>query len=123
MKCRDCRFLSETKIFVDGDYPAVRCTLGEFDKDSKSGAEVWYSYGQSQINRGPIKRHGDSCTKGEPKVNKTEPEGYTGKVILNGNRLTITGRLAEEINIVAAKLNVKPQDLVISAMKEHLGVK
>lgn len=63
MKCRDCRFLSEPKELRPGDYPSVRCTLGLWD----SGVPQWYSYGESQLNRGPVRRLGEKCTMGEPK--------------------------------------------------------
>lgn len=67
MQCRNCRFLSERKVFHEGDYPSVRCTLGLWDKENKEGAEQWYSYGECQLNRGPVRRLGDACTRGEPK--------------------------------------------------------
>jgi hypothetical protein len=66
MKCRDCKLLSEPKVFGEPDnYPSVRCTLGLWDHDNKIGVEQWYSFGESQINRGPIRKHGDMCTKGK----------------------------------------------------------
>ena len=67
MKCRDCKFLSPPQALRKGDYPSVRCTLGLWDNDNKEGAQQWYSYGESQLNRGPIRRHGDTCARGEPK--------------------------------------------------------
>jgi len=67
MKCRECRFLSEPRTFGEGEYPSVRCTLGLWDKDNKAGVKQWYSYGESQLNRGPVRRHGDACTQGEAK--------------------------------------------------------
>lgn len=66
MKCRDCKFLSEPKTFGDR-YPSVRCTLGLWDKENKEGAEQWYSFGESQLNRGPVKRLGVACTQGKVK--------------------------------------------------------
>lgn len=74
MKCRDCKFLSEPKQIGEGDYPSVRCTLGLWDKvvitpGSSFGQSIpqWYSYGESQLNRGPVKRLGAACTRGELK--------------------------------------------------------
>ena len=64
MKCRDCKFLSERTIFKPDDYGSVRCTLGLWDK---GGIPHWYSWGESQLNRGPVKRYGDACTRGEVK--------------------------------------------------------
>jgi len=66
MKCRDCRFLSEPKTFGDR-YPSVRCTLGLWDNDNPTHAEQWYSFGESVLNRGHVRRHGESCTQGAPK--------------------------------------------------------
>jgi hypothetical protein len=31
MKCRDCKFLSDQKVFKEGEYGQVRCTLGLWD--------------------------------------------------------------------------------------------
>ncbi|KKN65511.1 hypothetical protein LCGC14_0481150 [marine sediment metagenome] len=72
MKCRDCKFQSEPKVFTEGGNPQVRCTLGSTDwrrgtPDRVYNAEGWYSYGQSQLNLGPVKRIGATCTRGEPK--------------------------------------------------------
>ena len=67
MECRDCKFLSDPKALRPGDYPGVRCTLGLWDTQNKEGAEQWYSYGESQLNRGPVRRLGKACTRGEPK--------------------------------------------------------
>ncbi|KKM88894.1 hypothetical protein LCGC14_1254010 [marine sediment metagenome] len=67
MKCRDCRLLSPPQELREGDYPSVRCTLGLWDKE---GTEQWYSYGESQLNRGPVRRFGDACTQGRPKAQK-----------------------------------------------------
>lgn len=74
MKCRDCKFLSEPKDSRGGNFSSVRCTLGLWDKvvitpGSSFGQSVpqWYSYGESQLNRGPVKRLGAACTQGEPK--------------------------------------------------------
>ncbi len=61
MQCRNCKFLSEPKTFREGNYPAVRCTLGLWDKN---GIKQWYSYGESQLNRGPVKRLGTNCLQG-----------------------------------------------------------
>lgn len=61
MKCRDCQFLSEPKVIHEGDYPSVRCTLGLWDK---KGVPQWYSFGNSVLNRGPVKRLGAACTQG-----------------------------------------------------------
>jgi hypothetical protein len=67
MKCRDCQFLSEPKEEND-DFPSVRCTLGIWDKNSPNGdIKQWYSYGSSQLNRGPVKVMGDLCKKGKSK--------------------------------------------------------
>jgi hypothetical protein len=66
MKCCDCKFISEPKSFGDR-YPSVRCTLGLWDNDNREHAEQWYSFGNCVLNRGPVKRHGDACTRGEPK--------------------------------------------------------
>ena len=64
MKCCNCKFLSELKDFnTGGRYEVVRCTLGLWDKE---GIEQWYSWGNSLLNRGPVRRHGESCTRGEP---------------------------------------------------------
>ena len=65
MKCRDCKFLSDREEIWPGDYPSVRCTLGLWDNDNKSGVEQWYSFGESKLNRGPVRRHGLYCTRGE----------------------------------------------------------
>ncbi|GAH68686.1 unnamed protein product [marine sediment metagenome] len=65
MKCRDCKFLSDPTDIHQGDYPSVRCTLGLWDKE---GIPQWYSFGESQLNRGPVRRYGEACTRGEPKV-------------------------------------------------------
>lgn len=64
MECRDCKHLSEPKTFREDEYPSVRCTLGLWDED---GREQWYSYGESQLNRGPVRRLGEHCTQGKPK--------------------------------------------------------
>ena len=67
MKCRDCRFLSEPKELREGDYPSVRCTLGQWDPE-EGKYEQWYSYGESQLNRGPVRRYGEKCIGGKPKL-------------------------------------------------------
>jgi len=67
MKCRDCRFLSKPEVIRQGDYPSVRCTLGLWDTQNKEGVPQWYSYGEAQLNRGPVRRLGEACTQGEPK--------------------------------------------------------
>ena len=64
MKCRDCVFLSKPEVIGEGDYPSVRCTLGLWDKN---GIKQWYSFGNSQLNRGPVRRLGEICTQGEYK--------------------------------------------------------
>ena len=64
MKCRDCQLLSAPEVFGERDYPSVRCTLGLWDK----GWEQWHSYGESQLNRGPVRRFGEACTQGRPKT-------------------------------------------------------
>jgi len=69
MKCRDCRYLSEPEIIGTGENPSVRCTLGLWDAQNKAGVPQWYSYGESQLNRGPVRRLGESCRQGEPKAN------------------------------------------------------
>lgn len=65
MKCRDCRFLSEPKTFRVSENPTVHCTLGLWDKE---GTEQWYSWGESQLNRGPVRRLGELCVKGETRA-------------------------------------------------------
>ncbi|KKK75830.1 hypothetical protein LCGC14_2869800 [marine sediment metagenome] len=67
MKCRDCQLLSAPEVFREGEYPSVRCTLGLWDEE---GHEQWYSYGESQLNRGPVRRYGEACTRGRPKDSK-----------------------------------------------------
>jgi hypothetical protein len=69
MKCRDCKFLSEPKVFGDpSNYPSVRCTLGLWDRNSPGGdIERWFSYGETILNRGPARRLGEACTRGESK--------------------------------------------------------
>lgn len=64
MQCRNCTFLSEPKTLRKGDYPSVRCTLGLWDKFHIEGIEQWYSYGETQLNRGPVRRLGAACTQG-----------------------------------------------------------
>lgn len=68
MKCRDCKFLSEPKIIGQGRYPSVCCTLGLWDKENKQGVPQWYSYGESQLNRGPVRRLGEACAQGADKT-------------------------------------------------------
>jgi hypothetical protein len=71
MHCRDCEFLSEPTYLREGDYPSVRCTLGLWDKRSKLEDRLipqWHSYGECRLNRGPVRRFGESCTKGKEKV-------------------------------------------------------
>lgn len=67
MKCRDCKFLSGPGILGQGKYPSVHCTLGLWDKENNQGVSQWYSYGQAVLNRGPVKRLGEECTKGKQK--------------------------------------------------------
>lgn len=64
MKCRDCKFLSEPTVRIEGDYPSVRCKLGQWDKGD---IKQWHSFGETQLNRGPVRRYGEACTLGEPK--------------------------------------------------------
>lgn len=64
MQCRNCEFLSEPTVLREGDYPSVRCTLGLWDK---KGIRQWYSFGESQLNRGPVRRLGAACTQGRAK--------------------------------------------------------
>lgn len=64
MKCRDCQFLSEPGTIGGGEFPSVRCTLGLWDK---KGVPQWYSYGESQLNRGPVRRYGEKCQRGQQK--------------------------------------------------------
>jgi len=64
MKCRDCKFLSTPRTFGEGQYPSVRCTLGLWDKE---GIKHWHSFGESQLNRGPVRRYGEACTQGKYK--------------------------------------------------------
>jgi len=71
MECRNCKFLSEPITFGESEYPSVRCTLGLWDQ---KGHPQWYSYGESQLNRGPVKRLGAACTRGKEKVDR-EPAG------------------------------------------------
>ena len=69
MKCRDCKFLSEPEHFGSSEFPSVRCTLGLWDKDYDNPPDTkqYYSYGSAIRNRGPIKKHGEVCTRGENK--------------------------------------------------------
>jgi hypothetical protein len=62
MKCRDCKFLT-VKERTD-DYSIVRCTLGLWDKGT---IQQWHSFGECQLNRGPVRRFGESCSRGEAK--------------------------------------------------------
>jgi len=62
MECRNCKFLSEPHTFGDR-YPSVRCTLGLWDKNTKQ----WYAFGETILNRGPVKRLGAECIRGEYK--------------------------------------------------------
>jgi hypothetical protein len=65
MKCRDCTFLSDRTFFgSDKEYGSVRCTLGLWDQGMH---QQWYSFGQSQLNQGPVKRLGATCTQGVDK--------------------------------------------------------
>ena len=64
MKCRDCKLLSEPETFGGSEFSSVRCTLGLWDK---KGIPQWYSYGESQLNRGPIRRYGEACRQGQQK--------------------------------------------------------
>jgi len=64
MNCRDCEFLSDPKTFGESEFPSVRCTLGLWDK---KGVPQWYSYGESQLNRGPVRRYGEKCQRGQQK--------------------------------------------------------
>lgn len=65
MECRNCRNLSNPKTLREGEYPAVHCELGLWDK---KGWTQWYSYGECQLNRGPVRRYGAACTQGQPKT-------------------------------------------------------
>lgn len=67
MKCRDCKFISPPTEFNPDRYPSVRCTLGLWDNDNKTGTDQWYSFGECVLNRGPVRRHGEACTKGVDK--------------------------------------------------------
>ncbi|GAH72001.1 unnamed protein product [marine sediment metagenome] len=71
MQCRNCEFLSDPEV-IGGkdDYPSVRCKLGLWDKQNKEGVPQWYSYGESQLNRGPVKRLGAACSRGKQKERK-----------------------------------------------------
>jgi hypothetical protein len=62
VKCRDCHFLSEPRSFGASPGQYVRCRLGLWDK---KGHEQWYSYRQVLLNRGPVKRLGEVCTRGD----------------------------------------------------------
>lgn len=64
MKCRDCKFLSEPETIGGREFPSVRCTLGLWDKE---GIPQWYSWGESQLNRGPVRKYGERCQRGEDK--------------------------------------------------------
>jgi len=66
-KCRDCKFLSEPKVFGGTIYSSVRCTLGQWDKD---GVKHWHSYGETQLNRGPVRKFGEACTRGHGPVRR-----------------------------------------------------
>lgn len=72
VKCVDCRFVSEPQELTAGGFPQVRCTRGVWDNDIKGPkmtfAHQYYSYGSLVRNRGPVRRHGDACTVGEPKM-------------------------------------------------------
>ncbi len=68
MKCCDCEFISGPGIIGTGKFPSVRCTLGLWDKDNKEGVHQYYSYGSLVRNRGPVRRHGESCTQGKEKT-------------------------------------------------------
>jgi hypothetical protein len=71
MKCRDCRFISDPEEIRPDQYPSVRCTLGLWDKpdryDPARKVTQWYAYGEMILNRGPVRRYGEACTRGEPK--------------------------------------------------------
>ena len=67
MKCRDCAFISLPEYIGNSDYPSVRCTLGLWDKQNREGVPQWYSWGESQLNRGPIKRLGAVCLQFIPR--------------------------------------------------------
>lgn len=62
MKCRDCKYISGQYTFKPDRFPVVRCTLGLWD--TKENIKQWYSFGQCQLNRGPVKRFGEACTQG-----------------------------------------------------------
>lgn len=72
MKCRNCMLLSEPTTIGKSEFPSVRCTLGLWDKE---GVKQWYSWGESQLNRGPIKRLGAVCTQGIEKCPKCGGSG------------------------------------------------
>ena len=59
MKCRDCPHLTGPTDMGGSDFPKVRCRLGIWDKDE---VEQWYSYGEAQLDRGPVSRLGDNCS-------------------------------------------------------------
>lgn len=68
MKCISCRFLSDAKVFQEGDYPSVRCTKGIWDKNIRGKKiDQWYALGSARLNRGPVKKFGASCEIGVPK--------------------------------------------------------
>lgn len=76
MKCRDCRSLSPPEIIGESEFPSVRCTLGLWDKyvlDEKGNRQrekpipQWYSFGESQLNRGPVRKYGEKCQRGKQK--------------------------------------------------------
>lgn len=68
MKCIDCRFLSDRELIGTTEFASVHCTLGAWDKDNKAGAPQYYSWGSAVRNRSPIKKHGESCARGMPKL-------------------------------------------------------
>ena len=103
MKCRDCRFLGELETFVEGDYPSVRCTLGLWDKGK---LWRWYSWGQTQLNRGTVRRLGDACTKGERKETKVNKNQELMNFVLFGAQLykdLYQGQLAKDAAVAQIK--------------------
>ncbi len=64
MKCRDCKFLEQSKIFSENGSPSVRCSAGHWDSVA---SREWYSYDESQLNRGPVRRFGENCLEGRLK--------------------------------------------------------
>jgi hypothetical protein len=74
-RCRDCRFISEKRVFKEGDDPKLRCMRGLWDftsiLTSTGKKERWLAFGPVVLNRGPARRYGDACVSGIPKPRAT----------------------------------------------------